>query len=321
MLPLAQYSLSHPEQVLGRTAGLSVIDRNTPYQQVGTILANQTFRVLTMFVLPGHGDWNLRHNIPTRPVFDLLMSIALGGGIIVGLSRRLRLRTLLCLVWIAVALIPTMLSEEAPHFARASGALAVVMIFPALAFDYIYRLFGSPRPKFATILATSALLMSSLLITTKDYLLSNYLATDDVGFWFDEQCTEAALTVNHFLGAGWQGLGWLAHAQPPLPGRQVFLAPNVCPRYSSSGYYGVQFLVPVTLGDDHEVQRYDLNALPAVQTLEPEVLFLAIPGDEDKIKPWLDEAYTATVRDGPWTPPDNLGNSWLVYRTIVASLR
>jgi hypothetical protein len=55
-----------------------------------------------------------------------------------------------------------------------------------------------------------------------------------------------------------------------------------------------------------------------LSSLKPELLILAIPGDEEQLLPWLTESYRAGSSDGPWTPPDLLDNSWLVYRSIYA---
>ena len=163
--------------------------------------------------------------------------------------------------------------------------------------------------------------MSSIRITARDFFFHQYLGSPNTGFWFDEQCTEAAIEVNRFLQSGWRGYGWYASKPDPMQNRLVLIAANVCPRYSSSGYYTIQFLVPSVLGSAEQFQRYDLAAMPDIGSLPKEILFLAIPGDEEQIIPWLASLYTVSVHDGPWTPPDLLGNSWLVYRTIFASLQ
>ena len=75
------------------------------------------------------------------------------------------------------------------------------------------------------------------------------------------------------------------------------------------------------LGSTPPFQRYSLDNLPDHNTLANDLLFLGIPGDEDILVPWLDEDYNISIQDGPWTPPDNLDNSWLVYRSLYATAK
>lgn len=319
VLPFANYALGNWDVVFGRTGGVSIITLTDSPHSIGATLWQQTATVLSMFFLPGHGDWNLRHNIPDRPVFDTLMAILFVTGLSLALQVKWRMKLLFCTLWAAIGLLPTILSVEAPHFARASSTLPVIFIWPALGLQWIYHHLETYTNSILSLTIASGILLGSIFITTRDYYLDKYLASPDAGFWFDEQCTQAALEINHFLGVGWQGEKWFAPPTSVPPYRQVLLAPNVCPQYSSSGYYTVRFIVPLPLGDAPELQRYDLSNLPTGNTLAREILFLAIPGDEAQILPWLPTDYTVELSDGPWTPPDKLGRSWLVYRTIRAT--
>ena len=104
-------------------------------------------------------------------------------------------------------------------------------------------------------------------------------------------------------------------------GDGVLMAQNVCPEYSSSGSDTVRFLVPVEFSGDGALRRYVLDELPPIATLPAQVLLLAIPGDEERLVPWLAERYSVQVEDGQWTPPDLAGNAWLVYRRVVATAK
>ena len=81
----------------------------------------------------------------------------------------------------------------------------------------------------------------------------------------------------------------------------------------------MRFLVPVEFAQGGALRRYELEKLPPLATLPEQILFLAIPGDETRLAPWLGARYALQVEDGPWTPPDLLGNSWLVYRRVLAT--
>ena len=316
--PFANLALKYEEQVFGRSTGLAIVSLDDSPQQILRTLVDQTATVLPMLIVPGSGDWNLRHNIPNRAAFDPVMAAAFVLGILVALRGKRRRRLIAMFIWVAVALLPTILSEEPPHFGRSSGALPVLFVFPALGLLWAHTRLRRYAPRFIAIIISAGVMLASIFVTTRDFYLHNYLGTPAAGFWFDEQCTIAAREINRFLGSGWHGEGMVAAPATPHQVRQVLIAPNVCPRYSSSGYYTVQFLVPQELGADDQFQRYDLSSLPPLSSLEPELLILAIPGDEEQLLPWLTESYRAGSSDGPWTPPDLLDNSWLVYRSIYA---
>lgn len=317
-VPFANFALEHREQVFGRAAGVAVISKDNSLDYVIRTLSAQTATVLPMFIVPGKGDWNFRHNIPNRAAFDPVMSTAFLIGILVAFQSNHRRRLIALLIWVVVALLPTILSEEAPHFGRSAGALPVLFVFPALGLHWVHRKLIRYIPSVLAIIITGGVLLTSVFLTTRDFFLHDYLGTPVAGMWFDEQCTIVAQETNRFLGSGWHGQNMIASPVPPRPQRQVLIATNVCPRYSSSGYHTVQFLVPQELGESSQFQRYHLSELPPLSALMPELLILAIPGDEETLLPWLAERYSTSILDGPWTPPDDQGNSWLVYRSIYA---
>ncbi|MDP6769209.1 MAG: glycosyltransferase family 39 protein [Anaerolineales bacterium] len=320
--PFVIYTVNNQEQVLGRTAGVSVIDINNQPSEILNTAASQATAVFQMFSVPGKGDWNLRHNIPNRPVFDPIMTCVLLIGIAIAPRKLGKNKFALILVYSIIALLPTILSEEAPHFGRASGILPILYIFPALGVSWIYKQLNKFTASFTSILISSAIICGSILITIHDYYLDDYLSQPNTGFWFDEQCTIAATDINKFISAGWQGNNTQnANLEYQTSDKIVFIAPNVCPQYSSSGYYTVQFLVPMYLGSTPPFQRYSLDSLPDHNSLANNLLFLGIPGDEDILVPWLEEDYNISIQDGPWTPSDNLGNSWLVYRSLYATAK
>ncbi|MDP7260298.1 MAG: glycosyltransferase family 39 protein, partial [Anaerolineales bacterium] len=119
--PFANLALKHSEKVFGRSTGVAVISLDDSPQQVLRTLADQTSTILPMLIVPGSGDWNLRHNIPNRAAFDPVMATAFVLGILVALRDKNRHRLIAILIWVAVALLPTILSEEPPHFGRSSG--------------------------------------------------------------------------------------------------------------------------------------------------------------------------------------------------------
>ena len=318
--PFIVYTINNQDQVLGRTTGVSIIDLNDDHSETLNILTSQTKTVLQMFSVPGKGDWNLRHNIPNRPVFDPLITTVFILGLIVAPIKLGRHKFILVSIYALLSILPTILSEEAPHYGRASGLLPVLFIFPALGIWWINNRLNKFTTRFIATFTSSAIIGGSILITTHDYYLKDYLSQPNTGFWFDEQCTTAATEVNNFTGSGWQIDGPVTF-DVDISGsdKMVFVAANVCPQYSSSGYYTLQFLVPMNLGSSLQFQRYSLDSLPNLDSLANDLLFLCIPGDEETLLPWLQEDYNISIHDGPWTPPDKLGKSWLVYRSLYAT--
>ena len=318
--PFVIYTANNQEQVLGRTTGVSAIDLNDEPSAIFNTTVSQTIAVFQMFSVPGKGDWNLRHNIPNRPVFDPIITFALLIGLTIAPQNLGKQKLAFILVYSIIALLPSILSEEAPHFGRSSGLLPILFIFPALGISWIHKSLKQVTTSFISNLISSAIIGGSILITIHDYYLDDYLVQPNTGFWFDEQCTIAATDINKFIGAGWQGENAKnANLEYQKTNKIVFIAPNVCPQYSNTGYYTIQFLVPMYLGSTPPFQRYLLDSLPDHNTLANDLLFLGIPGDEDILMPWLEENYNIFIQDGPWTPPDKLGNSWLVYRSLYAS--
>ena len=320
--PFVIYTANNQEQVLGRTAGVSVIDLTAEPSEILNTTVSQTIAVFQMFSIPGKGDWNLRHNIPNRPVFDPIITFALVIGLAIAPQKLGKHKLAFILGYSIISLLPTILSEEAPHFGRASGILPILFIFPALGLSWIHEQLHHFTADFISILISSAIICGSILITIHDYYLDDYLSQPNTGFWFDEQCTIAATEINKFISAGWQGKNTQNTNLEYQPSdKMVFIAPNVCPQYSSSGYYTIQFLVPLYLGSTPPFQRYSLDSLPDHNVLTNDLLFLGIPGDEDILIPWLEADYNIFMQDGPWTPPDKLGNSWLVYRSLYATAK
>ncbi len=140
-LPMAFYAAGHPDVYFGRAGQVAL-----PLVEV---LANFA-RAGGMFFW--HGDDNWRHNLAGRPVFDPLTAIAFGAGlawIVWRFWRHKDLRAALVALWLIVLILPTALSDKAPHFLRALALTPVVYMTAALALDplaaLLRRRFGAGR--------------------------------------------------------------------------------------------------------------------------------------------------------------------------------
>jgi 4-amino-4-deoxy-L-arabinose transferase-like glycosyltransferase len=134
--PLAAYAVAEPAIYLGRVEQVSILNRP---EGARTLLAN-VWAIVGAFTW--QGDLNARHNLPGRPVFDPLLSLAFWAGVGLAAYRAGRARDMSCalvLLWTGTMLAPTVLSDNAPHFLRAIGALPMIFAFPALALESLWR--------------------------------------------------------------------------------------------------------------------------------------------------------------------------------------
>ncbi len=120
--PIAWHWFQHPDQFLLRTsqiaAGVGDTPESGPVSSIVPTLAMFNFR----------GDLDPRNNIPGAPALDVLMSIPFFIGILVALRGWRQPIWTGLLLTLGVMLLPTLLSEFAPHFRRALGATPVVAV-------------------------------------------------------------------------------------------------------------------------------------------------------------------------------------------------
>jgi 4-amino-4-deoxy-L-arabinose transferase-like glycosyltransferase len=128
--PIGVYFASHPANFLQRPASVAVVGgENTP-ANFGQALLDNLPRVLGMFFV--RGDANPRSNLPGRPALDPFLALLF----LIGLARALfglrRPLTALSLLWLGVMVLPTLVTEHAPHFGRAIGATPAMATLCAL---------------------------------------------------------------------------------------------------------------------------------------------------------------------------------------------
>jgi hypothetical protein len=201
-------------------------------------------------------------------------------------------------------LAPMLLSIESPHFFRAVGVLPLAFVPPALGLDYLARVAeqrGRPALGAAGIAITLAF---SLGHTGLAYFGPAYRDSRLLYYAFAGQDQDLAVDINRFLGAGWQGTGWLAHDTPTQSGRLVW--------------------VDRQLWDDHDRQRTlrilvepAREASPAFRLVQEAAIaptipvidtqLVLVPGHEQPAVALLARNRLIRVKDGPlpsWQPPD-----------------
>ena len=164
-LPLYLYLLQAPEADV-RLQQLVTIGAVSSLQKgdAGPLLANVR-NTLGMFTF--HGDPVWRYNVAGRPVFDLFVGVLFYLGLLVALWRVRDARYLFALIWLPAGLAPSILSDSAPSFLRASASLPVAFLFPALGADWLIERF---RWKRAMITGVMAVIAFSGVLSIRDYL-------------------------------------------------------------------------------------------------------------------------------------------------------
>lgn len=164
--PLLLYFATHPDYFAVHAAELSIF--SPTYAQDGPIDAfvRSLFATLLMFV--SSPDLNLRHNPAQIPVFDPLLVVWLGLGVVIAIATWRKLTPAFALLWFALFLTPAIFSaERPPHSLRALGVLPIVYVLPLLAMAWvasrapirtrpIMRLLPAPFWVFAAVVAAAS---------------------------------------------------------------------------------------------------------------------------------------------------------------------
>lgn len=230
--PLALYALSEPQIYLGRVEQVSIFGAGLA--PGAATLLNNLGAVVGMFAW--QGDLNARHNVPGRPVFDPVLGAAFYAGVALALYRAWKRRdgaTALALLWTGALLIPTVLSQDAPHFLRAIGVLPMVFMFPALALEAAWS-WAAARSRKAGWLAaglSAALLAAHGARTALDYF-GPYARDPNTALYFQSATAELARRANDYVTGGertlfldrrlWEAFPAVRFLLQPSPAVRVF---------------------------------------------------------------------------------------------------
>jgi 4-amino-4-deoxy-L-arabinose transferase-like glycosyltransferase len=130
--PLGLYFVTHPANFLQRPASVALLGGEGTRASPWLAWIDNLPRVLGMFFV--QGDANPRSNLPGRPALDPFLAVLFLAGLawaLVG-SLRGRWRRTLPLVWLGVMILPTLVTDDAPHFGRAIGATPALALLCAL---------------------------------------------------------------------------------------------------------------------------------------------------------------------------------------------
>ena len=124
----------------------------------------------TLGLFTFNGDPIARYNLPGRPVFDPITGILFYLGIVLAIKHGREPRNLFALIWLPIGLLPSMLSDSAPSFLRASASLPVTFLFPALAVDWMFNRRGIKTQRTLSVLV-SVWLVVIAVFTIHDYFV------------------------------------------------------------------------------------------------------------------------------------------------------
>ncbi len=156
------------------------------------------------------GETHLRHNLPGRPYLDLVQA----GLFVLGTARTVwrwrRPEAFFLLAWTAVMLLPSILSGDAPHFGRLTGAAPAISILVGFgAASLVESVMERWRSSSVVAAGLVALLfLPSLFLTARDYF-SRYANHPDL--------------ARDFQQSDWE-MGRLIASQPP--GTVPYLTPT-----------------------------------------------------------------------------------------------
>lgn len=164
------------------------------------------------------GETHLRHNLPGRPYLDPIQAFLFTLGLIHTLRQKLNPRTVFLLLWLLVMLLPTIMSGDAPHFGRMTGAAGVVAILVAMGLVWLGSVVSN---RLSVIGKRSGTSFDLLLFTFYSFLLIGSL-TFTIRDYFIRYAGHPQLAADFYL-PDWE-LGQFAAAQPE--GTAVYLTPT-----------------------------------------------------------------------------------------------
>lgn len=137
-LPLGLAFLRRPGSFTGHPSDVSILAVAAADHggSLARALAGQVGAIAGMLFVAG--DPSTFHNLPGLPVFDPLSALLAVLGLGIALAALVwgdadrRERAVLLGAWLAVMLLPTLLSDRPPNYSRAIAALPVIALLPAL---------------------------------------------------------------------------------------------------------------------------------------------------------------------------------------------
>ncbi|MCL4805775.1 MAG: glycosyltransferase family 39 protein [Anaerolineae bacterium] len=201
--PLVIFLATNPNSEV-RIAEVDAPLRSFLAGDIGPVLDN-ALKIAAMFGIRGDPLW--RQNVAGRPVFDPIMGALFYAGVLLSLWRLRDRRYAFLLLWLATAVIPSLVTIDAPSSIRIINLLPVLMLFPLAVIHKVPHL-STVREKFSTELLTrlvDAGLIILLLFTafnTWSGLWQVWPRNEEVRFVWQAALTEAAAYLDSVPESG-----------------------------------------------------------------------------------------------------------------------
>jgi hypothetical protein len=286
VLPVAVYWWQHPWTLTGHAGEVSIV------AQGPRVMATNAVKVAAMFNVAGDPEpWRNLTSRPTlarvlaaagvdddgvlpralrgRAVFDPLTGLAFLAGLAIVLAavRRGADWAVLVLIWLVVLLVPSIVTDAAPNFSRAIGAIPVVFLLPALAIDRFASVVAGRWGRIAASSLVGGWLAMTGMWTARDYF-SVWASDPDTPIAFDADKAALARYV---------------HARA-VEGKTVYLTPTM------AGHATVRAIAGDVRGFD---ARYGL-VLPPGGAKDAEYVFPADDAAWDSLSANLGTALIVT---------------------------
>lgn len=146
-LPMILYAWTAPEQFGERAMGTLIIGRADWRDQ----FAASVPRSLLAFQLVG--DDNARHNLPFAPLLTSIPAALAGLGLVLCVARAARPPYAATALWFAIALVPAIITLEAPHASRLLDVIVPLALMIGVAIDALCAALRALLPRRAAALA------------------------------------------------------------------------------------------------------------------------------------------------------------------------
>jgi 4-amino-4-deoxy-L-arabinose transferase-like glycosyltransferase len=174
--PMLLHYVHHPEDFNNPERIVSIFSQRLPPGSAELYLKSNLSATLLMFHLKGDENW--RHNLPGAPLLDpltgalflvgLLAAVLMLRGGFERLVSRPRASAVVLLAWVAILLLPNLLSVEGvPHGLRSCGVLPAVMLLSGFGVAIVEELL-------AARIGRRGLLVAGLLIAALMALWTGY---------------------------------------------------------------------------------------------------------------------------------------------------
>lgn len=144
----------------------------------GDIKPVLTSTMATVGVFSFNGDPRWTYTLPGRPLFDAVTAVLFYVGLIVALLRLRQPAYAFALIWLAVGLIPSAITPQAPSTVRLVGALPIVYLLPGIAISFFIEQLAAHENKHRLL----TMLRHALPIGLGVLLLFNIMRTVQDGF-------------------------------------------------------------------------------------------------------------------------------------------